>query len=97
MPSNMDGEFLIPDDSAQGDVYQRIERCEKTIRTIRRAVLMRLFLTGVLLYIPFAAEVSVGVVLMLLFVAAINASGLLPLVSQWKGKKKELDQLLDEE
>lgn len=97
MPSNYDYDALFQPPEEDESVYQKIERCEKSIRTIRRAVLMRLFLTGLLLYIPFAAKLQGGVMVLMLFVTVINVSGLLPLVSQWKRKKKELDALLDEE
>ena len=90
-------EDLIPDGPVEGDVYQKIERCEKTLRVIRRSVVMRIVLTCLLLYIPFAAQLQGGVLLMMVLVVLINLSGLLPLLSQWRIKKKELDQLLDEE
>ena len=90
-------EDLIPDGSQEYDVYQKIDRCEKTLRIIRRSVLMRIFLTALLLYIPFAAKLQGGVMLLMLFVVVINVSGLLPLLSQWRSKKKELNKLLDEE
>ena len=90
-------EDLIPDGSQEYDVYQKIERCEKTLRVIRRSVVMRIVLTCLLLYIPFAARLQGGVLLMMVLVVLINLSGLLPLLSQWRIKKKELDQLLDEE
>lgn len=90
-------EALIPDGPQEGDVYQRIEHCEKNLKTIRRAVLMRIFLTALLVYIPFAAKLQGGVVALMIFVVLINVSGLIPLVQQWKLKKEELDKLLDEE
>ena len=90
-------EDLIPDGSQEYDIYQKIDRCEKTLRVIRRSVLMRIVLTGLLLYIPFAAKLQGGVLLMMVLVVLINLSGLLPLISQWRIRKKELDQLLDEE
>ena len=90
-------EDLIPDGPLEGDVYQKIDRCEKILRIIRRSVLMRLVLTGLLVYIPFGAKLQGSVTLLILLVAAINLTGLLPLISQWRLKKKELDQLLDEE
>lgn len=90
-------ESLIQEPGGEENVYQKIERCEKTIRTIRRAVLMRIFLTVLLLGIPFAAKLQGGVVIMMIFVVIINVSGLLPLINQWKLKKAELDKLLDEE
>ena len=91
---DLDALFRQPEDES---VYQKIERCEKTLRVIRRSVIMRVALTALLLYIPFAAQTGGGVLVLMLFVAVINLSGLLSLVSQWKQKKKELDRLLDEE
>ena len=88
-------EDLIPDGPLEGDAYQKMERCEKAIRTVRKAVLMRLFLTGLLVYIPIAAKLR-GAALVLLLVAAINLSGLLPLMGEWKKQKTALDKLLDE-
>lgn len=89
-------EDLIPDGPLEEDVFQRIDRCEKTIRTIRKAVLMRLFLTALLVYIPIAAKLR-GIALMILLVAAINLTGLLPLLTEWKKRRRELDHLLDQE
>ena len=97
MPGNMDYESLFQEAPQDADVYRKIERCEKTLRTIRRAVLMRAVLTVLLLYIPFAADMPGGAVVMMVFVVILNVSGLFPLIQQWKQKKKELDALLDEE
>ena len=97
MPSNMDLDILFSPAPEGVDIYEKIQHCEKTVRTIRRAVLMRLFLTALLLYIPFAAKVSSGIWILMGFVMLINVSGLIPLMSQWRIKKKELDKLLDEE
>ena len=97
MPSNLDYDAHFRQPPEGESVYEKIERCEKNLRVIRRAVLMRIALTALLLYIPFAAGSGRGVFVMMFLVGAINLSGLLPLVSQWKIKKKELDRLLDEE
>lgn len=97
MPSNLDYDELFRQPEEGESVYARIERCEKTIRIIRRSVLMRLVLTVLLIYIPFAADVPGAAAVMILLVCLMNLSGLLPLISQWKSKKQELDKLLDEE
>ena len=97
MPGNLDLDALFQQPSEDESVYAKIERCEKTLRIIRRSVFMRLALTALLIYIPIGAQVPGGAAVMLCLVALLNLSGLLPLVSQWKIKKKELDKLLDEE
>ena len=97
MPSNLDLDALFQQPSDEESVFARIERCEKTIRVIRRSVLMRLALTALLIYIPITSRIPGGALVLIVLVALINLSGLLPLVSQWRIKKKELDTLLDEE
>ena len=96
MPDNMDYDTLFAPPDPQEDPYQKIDRCEKALRTVKKAVLMRLFLTALLLYIPIAAKLTLGVTALMLLVVLINVSGIVPLVMEWKKRKQELDTLWDE-
>lgn len=73
----------------------REERCKKALKTVGKAIFMRLFVTAVLIWIVFQTNMEVWVVGLIVLVMIINLSGLLPLSLVMKKKYGELKQILD--
>ncbi len=97
MPSKFDQDDLFSQPTVEEDSFAREERCRKALNTVGKAIFMRLFVVVLLILVAVKAQTSFAVVLMLLLVLVINLSGMLPLVKEWKARKAELNQILDEE
>ena len=94
MPSNMERTSLSPEDRGW---FEREERCRKALRTVRKAELMRLLVTGVLLWVLLQSSMDKWSVGLMAFVLIINLTGLFPLVSEWKKQRLKLKEILTEE
>ena len=78
----------------QEELFEREEKCQKAIRTVRKAVFMRLFVTALLLWTAFGNHMEVWAVGLLVLVMLINLTGVLPLISEWRKQKKLLAELI---
>ncbi len=76
--------------------FQREERCRKTLKTVGKAIGMRLVMTVLLILVGFNVQQN-WFFLILLPVVLMNLGGILPLWREWKTRKAELNQILDEE
>lgn len=85
---------LTPDDQ---DWFEREEQCRKALRTVRKAVFMRLLVTGILLWVLLQSSMEIWIVGLMAFVLIINLTGLFPLVSEWKKQRIKLKEILAEE
>ncbi len=97
MPSKFEKDDLFSNFPAEEDTFQREERCRKALKTVGKAIFMRLFVVLLLVSITIKAEVSNAVILLLLLVLVMNLGGVFPLVKEWKARKAELNKILDEE
>jgi len=79
------------------ELFEREEKCLKAIRTVRKAVFMRLFVTALLLWTAVSSCVQLWAVGLLLLVMVLNLAGALPLITEWKKQKKLLNELIDME
>ena len=90
-------ENFILDSLSEMDPYDREERCRKTIRTLLKAVVMRIA-AGVLLAVAViranAAPIAMGLTG---FALLLILSGLIPLVRELKKQKGVLDECLDQQ
>lgn len=89
----MEQENLTP----EMDSFEREERCRKAIRTVSKAILMRLFVTVILVWALLQTSLELWVIGLMAFVLIINLSGLLPLGAELKKQRKELKEILTEE
>ncbi len=89
----MEQENLTP----EMDSFEREERCRKAIRTVSKAILMRLFVTVILVWALLQTSLELWVIGLMAFVLIINLSGLLPLGAELKKQRKELKEILAEE
>ena len=80
---------------SEEELMDREERCKKALKTVGKAIFMRLFVTAVLIWVVFQTNMEVWVVGLIVFVMIINLSGLLPLSLEMKKKYGELKQILD--
>lgn len=79
------------------DLPERQERCQKAIRTIRKAVFMRLLICGILIFVVLKTPMELWTVGLMLLVLVINIVGTLPLTAELKKRRAEWKQLLEEE
>ena len=92
----MADDFVL-DRLSQMDPYDREERCRKAIRTLRKAVFMRIA-AGVLLAVAVirtnAAPIALGLTG---FALVLILAGLLPLIREWRAQKAILEEALDQQ
>ena len=93
----MDKENLMPEQEPQPDIYDREEKCIKAIRTMRKAVFMRLFLTAVILWAILRFPMPLLARGLMAFVILINIAGSLPLWQEWRRQKALLRELIAQE
>lgn len=90
-------EDFILDSLSEMDPYDREERCRKTIRTLLKAIVMRIA-AGALLAVAVvrggAAPTALGLTG---FALMLILSGLIPLVRELKKQKGVLDECLDQQ
>lgn len=97
MPSNMPEFDCNLEPVEERDLLEREERCQKAIKVVTRAIVMRLLICGILLWVVVRMDLSLWAVGLMLLVLLISLTGLLPLISEWKKRRREWKQLLEEE
>ena len=93
MQSNMENQNPTP----PMDSFEREERCRKAIKTVSKAIFMRLFVTAILIWAVLQTGMRLWVLGLMVFVMIINLTGMLPLVSELKKRRKELNDIIAEE
>ena len=79
------------------DLSQREERCQKAIRAVTKAIVMRLVVCGLLIWTVLAASLDLWAMGLMLLVMLINLSGILPLASELRKQRALWKKLLEEE
>ena len=93
MPSNMDDLFA----QEPADLPEREERCQKAMKTVAKAIFMRLVISGLLVWVIVSRVRELWVVGLMLLVLLINVTGSLPLIAELKKRRIEWKNLLEEE
>jgi hypothetical protein len=88
----MDQEFQVPE-----DLYEREERCQKAIRTVRKALLMRLVVDGLMIWLVIRNPDQVWSWGLSAFVLLINTLGAVPLWQELQKQKMHLRSLIEQE
>ena len=70
---------------------------QKAIRTVRKAILMRLVITVLMIWIVISNPAEVWAWGLSAFVLLINLTGCIPLVQEHRKQKKQLQALIDME
>lgn len=93
MPSNLDDLF----DREPEDLLEREERCQKAMKTVGKAIFMRVVICGLLTWVIISSVREIWVAGLILLVLLINVTGSLPLIAELKKRRAEWKQLLAEE
>ena len=93
MPSNMDDLFA----QEPADLLEREERCQKAMKTVTKAIFMRMAVTGLLVWVIFSRIREFWVAGLMLLVLLINVTGSLSLIAELKKRRMEWKSLLEEE
>ena len=79
------------------DLYDREEKCQRAMKTVGRACLMRLLVAALLVFILIRSPGSLLLWGLVGFVLLINLGGMLPLLAELRKRRWEYRQLLQEE
>jgi len=96
LPGNMDDLFDL-ESGEDMDLLEREERCQKAMKTIGKAIFMRLFICGLLVWVVLRTAMEPWVIGLMLLVLVINLTGTLPLITELKKRRAEWKNLLEEE
>lgn len=79
------------------DLVEREERCQKAIKTVARAIVMRLFICCILIWAVIRSYIQLWAVGLLVLVMVMNITGIIPLAAELKKRRQEWKKLLLEE
>lgn len=91
----MERENLLPEPDE--DVYRREERCCRAIKSVGKAIFMRLVVAALIVWAFTRTRLNAWMVGLMIFVIVIDLSALLPLVKELKNRLAERKTLLNEE
>lgn len=97
MPSNMPEFDYNLEPVEERDLLEREERCRKAMKAVTRAIVMRLVICALLIWVVIRTELALWTVGLMLLVMLINVTGMLPLVTELKKRRLEWKALLEEE
>ncbi len=78
----------------KNELFAQEEKCQKAIRTVRRAVLMRLVVAAVLVWAMILSAGEALAIGLLLLALVLNLTSALPLVAEWKKQHARLKELI---
>lgn len=84
----------MPDILPEDALLEREERCRKALRTLSKAMFMRLFVAAVLFWAAFRDGMALWAMGLMGLVLLINLTGLLPLWKEWKKRRAELKEII---
>lgn len=93
----MENKNLTPEETPEEDSFDREDRCRKAMKTVSKAIFMRLFVMALLIWAMLQADMELWVIGIIALVLVINLSGMLPLWAELKKRRKELKEILAEE
>lgn len=93
----MQQNFFDMEPNEDRDLLEREERCSKAIRTLTKAIIMRLLVGGILIWAVVCSDMKLWAVGLMVLVMVINIMGMLPLAAELKKCKAEWKTLLEEE
>ena len=78
------------------DILQREEDCRKVLKTVAKAMVMRVLVLGILVWVALRNGMAVWVTGILALVGIINLTGILPLWTEWKKQRHVLKAIIAE-
>ena len=79
------------------DLPEREERCQKAMKTVAKAIFMRLVISGLLVWVIVSRVRELWVVGLMQLVLLINVTGSLPRIAELMKRRLEWKNLLEEE
>ena len=76
---------------------ERQERCQKAVKVVVKAIVMRLIVFAILILAVIRSGMPLWAAGMMVLVMIINLSSILPLVAELKKRRQEWKLLLEEE
>lgn len=89
-------ENRTPERPSEDELMEREEKCRKSIKTVGKAVFMRVFVTALLIWALLQTELQLWVMGLMAFVLVINLSGMFPLFTELKKQRRELKAIMDQ-
>ena len=84
------------DKEKEAVLMEQEENCRKGLKTLGKALFMRLFVLALLVFILLRGHMELWILGMLLFVTIITVAGALPLVTEWKKQRRNLEEILEQ-
>ena len=81
---------------SEDELMEAEEKCRKAIKTVGRAVFMRIFVTALLVFCLLQTELQLWVIGLMAFVLIINLSGMLPLTTELRKQRRLLKTIMDQ-
>lgn len=79
------------------DLYEQEEKCQKAIRTVSKAMFMRLVVAALMIFIVITNPAQVWSWGLSAFVLLVNTLGTVPLWQEYRKQKKYLKDLIAQE
>ena len=79
------------------ELFEKEENCLKAISTVRKAVIMRIVVTALLIWAVAVNPAQLWTSGLLILVLIMNLVGSLPLVAEWKKQRQLLKDLIAQE
>ena len=80
----------------EDELMKREEKCRKSIKTVGKALIMRLFITGLLVWILLRSGMELWVIGLMGCVMLITLGGMLPLWAELRKRTRELKDIMDQ-
>ena len=81
---------------SEEELMLREERCRKALKTVTKAMFMRLVVAAVLIWSVIRSGMPPWAIGLMVLVMLINLAGLLPMWQEWRKQRKELKQIISQ-
>lgn len=89
--------MAMDDNFAQEDIYEQEEKCQKAMKTVAKAIFMRLVITILMIWIVISNPEQIWSWGLAAFVLLINTIGSIPLVQEYRKQRQRLNDLIAQE
>ncbi len=72
------------------------DRCRKAIKTVTKAIFMRVFITVLLIWALLQTDRQLWIIGLIGLVVLLNLGGMFPLLGEWKKRRRELVSIMDQ-
>ena len=93
----MNDQNRMPEPAPAEDIYAREEQCQKAIRTVRKAILMRFVVAVLMVWVVCSNPSQIWAWGIMAFVLLTDVIGAIPLVNELKRQKRLLAELIAQE